>query len=565
MKMLNRNNSIDVNSVRGQRQGERGDGVDLTADELKLASESVQKTSQAEREEKEKKDKIDKLLKMSFLGKYLAQDTVTDISFNGTDLYIQDNIQGRYKVPKSEGVREHDIFELAYKVAGVVGKNFTVTDPILDTELDYLRLNFIHKDVSPFGTTMAIRVSKPRLAVKSIADLADKDVEILLQLLMASDTNLIISGRTGSGKPLCNSELIPTPEGYLLNGDLKVGDYVYNRYGKPTKVVGVFPKGKLDVYEVRLKDDRVLRCGLEHRFSVFTSKGNLKTFTVEELLERGLTMKRKNENCYQMYIPTNGAVEKSEKEFKVHPYVMGAFLGDGCLTQKVLTLSSEDDWIPTKVASLIGAKGVKKDKNSYSWYFRLCDDFNHEENDVHRSCVNYQTSQFFSEDMRKTCGFRYIPKEYFEGSIEQRYQLLQGLMDTDGCISNDKAKRHNVTFTTTSEQLKKDIIELARSLGYEVTCREQERRGVMNYTVNFLVPNYEKQKLFSLPRKKELAESIADLPKRALYDRIAIKSITKLPYQEEMTCIEVEDEEHLFLAGQYFVNHNTEVVRHVSN
>ena len=209
MGIINRHNSMDINSVKG-----RVDKVDkvieeeLSPEELKLANESVEKTSQSEREEKARKEKIDKLLKRSFLGKYLSQDTVTDISFNGTDLYIQDNVKGRYKVSKLEGIREIDIFELAYKVAGVVGKNFTVTDPILDTELDYLRLNFVHKDVSPFGTTMAIRVSKPRLAVKSIADLADKDVERLLKLLMVSDTNLIISGRTGSGKTEVQKKIV---------------------------------------------------------------------------------------------------------------------------------------------------------------------------------------------------------------------------------------------------------------------------------------------------------------------------------------------------------------------
>src|SRR5699024_2044449 len=64
----------------------------------------------------------------------------------------------------------------------------------------------------------------------------------------------IIAGRPGTGKGHPNWLEIPTPSGKRKFGDLKVGDYVFDRYGKPTKVTGVYPRGQLETYKVTLRD-----------------------------------------------------------------------------------------------------------------------------------------------------------------------------------------------------------------------------------------------------------------------------------------------------------------------
>ena len=53
----------------------------------------------------------------------------------------------------------------------------------------------------------------------------------------------IRSGSSGLGKALPNSTLIPTPNGYKHVGDIKVGDYLFDAFGKPTKVLNVYPQG----------------------------------------------------------------------------------------------------------------------------------------------------------------------------------------------------------------------------------------------------------------------------------------------------------------------------------
>ena len=55
-------------------------------------------------------------------------------------------------------------------------------------------------------------------------------------------TLTIRSGSSGLGKALPNSTVIPTPDGYKRVDEIKVGDYLFDAFGKPTRVLGVYPQ-----------------------------------------------------------------------------------------------------------------------------------------------------------------------------------------------------------------------------------------------------------------------------------------------------------------------------------
>lgn len=150
-----------------------------------------------EKQEKAEKE-VERALLESAIGNYVEREDVTDIGFNGTTLYVQDS-KGLHKIENS-GVTSEDIQELAKKVSNEVNKNFTNTTPILDTAIGRFRLNFMHRSISPFGTTMALRVSKPMLAIKDPTTLGNGSLIKLLNLCMKIGENSIISGETGSGK-----------------------------------------------------------------------------------------------------------------------------------------------------------------------------------------------------------------------------------------------------------------------------------------------------------------------------------------------------------------------------
>ena len=376
---------------------------------------------------------------------------------------------------------------------------------------------------------------------------------------------MLVYGPAKIGKAQPVSTSIPVPSGYKKLGDIQVGDYVYNEEGEPVKVLGVYPQGQLDVYKATFEDGRVSYCNDEHIWSVYTSRGNLKDITVKEMLEKGVWEPAANSSkrTARYSIPMNKAVQKDEKEYKIPPYVIGAFLGDGCCKNRQLTISSNDIEIVNHIAELIGNVTPRKqtDKN-YNWQF-VIDEDKRVKNSGGVEIKNVQTKTFFEgyEDyIIQDSNNKRIPPEYFEGSIEQRYELLQGLMDTDGSISKDAG---SVLFTSVNKDLINDVATIARSLGYRVSIRVDKRAEKYTneagecYSLAFNIPNNEKYKLFYLKRKKDVALSFKDIKKARKYNQIKIHDIEKMPYQEEMVCIYVDSPKHLYLTEDYIVTHNT--------
>ena len=64
----------------------------------------------------------------------------------------------------------------------------------------------------------------------------------------------VADGSIRSGKAEPYSAKLYTPDGYKLMGDIKIGDYVFSRTGEHTRVLGVYPQGNKDVYEITFHD-----------------------------------------------------------------------------------------------------------------------------------------------------------------------------------------------------------------------------------------------------------------------------------------------------------------------
>lgn len=388
-------------------------------------------------------------------------------------------------------------------------------------------------------------------------------VSFLSDMLNAATRGLMdgqltcFSSPSGVGKGQPVDTIIPTPNGNRRLGDIKVGDYVLDKYGKPTKVLGVYPQGIMAEYLVTLKDGRTTICNNPHLWTIYEHQGGhnevIKTVDTDYLIDfinkNTVDGRRKN----TISVPVCNAVEYPNKNFKIDPYVIGSFLGNGCCTLKNLTISSSDSEQVKEIAKLISATEIRlhEDNKNYSWEFA-------------KDGKRIKTKDFFEENIFDfICKYSYeksIPSEYKYGSIKQRYDLLQGLFDTDGSISKDS--RYNVSYSTMSEQLAKDVAEILYSLGYSASITTETRakyKGKTCYSVNALIPNSEKHKLFRLSRKKDIAIEANKYIKRRHYDRVAIKSVEKLDTMSEMVCIYVDNEEHLYLTNDYIVTHNTSV------
>lgn len=379
------------------------------------------------------------------------------------------------------------------------------------------------------------------------------------KVINATEPNIVCLAGAGCGKCIPNSTNIPTPDGWRKVEEIKIGDYLFDRQGNPTKVLGVYPQGKKEVYEITFGDGRQAKCSIDHIWSVHKRTWGEANYyrerTTEEILKDNYKIVDKRGRKQHNYsIPCCQPVKYSEKTYLIHPYVIGAFLGDGCCKgHSRLVLSSENDEIPEYCAELIGNIEIK------DWYGQK-----YKHTFFNKTTQEYLlTKDFFKDFSEELLQYSYdkkIPSIYKYGSIEQRYQLLQGLFDTDGSIQKNNGL---VSFTSTSLSLIKDVQEVLYSLGHSSVITETKRKFLYTntcYTLRVNMSHKDKINLFKLKRKRKIAESFKDKKQRHDYTKTTIVNIKKLDYSEDMTCFYVDNREHLFLMNDFIVTHNTSVL-----
>lgn len=400
---------------------------------------------------------------------------------------------------------------------------------------------------------------------------------------------VLLMGPPGTAKPISNStkiyRLAADMHPQLTTfGELSVGDYVYNCYGGPTRVLAVKPRGVMEAYEVVLKDGRKIVCSRDHVWGTYKlSEKFLHERTVDDMLREGLFDNSDGRiSRARFYVPMNPYVQFPAASLSIDPYVLGCFLGDGCCTEKALTMSSADTELVEEIRRLIGSPEAIKRQGSYSWVFRASEEMCTEirawraAQGLRGTILQNIPTKFFFRNHPELLGNSHqkrIPPEYKLASYEQRLALIQGLLDTDGSIVKDERYqcRGNVSFSSANLELIEDVREVLFSLGIGSTLTQSDRRGEIRvkagkeyarksieYRININCPNAIKPFLFRLSRKVARAERVKDIVKGHDYTHVPIVDIRKLDDPVEMTCITVDGPYGLFLAGKDFVVcHNT--------
>lgn len=429
-------------------------------------------------------------------------------------------------------------------------------------------------DKHVFAQQFATSVIEERLQV-CVADLNNKTKP------MAS---MLFSGPTGVGKLVANYETVPvfTEDGQVVqkkHGDLQVGDKVFDRCGRPTEILEVFPHHDVDMYRVVLSDGRTLDVGDNHLWTVCTAKQFVKykkgkeihpkVMTTKELLQHGIVSEYGDGRRHlKWFIPQNGAVQWQEQKVSVHPYVMGALLGNGCLTLSTLGFSSNDMDTVEKITRLIGAIASVKKSRSHTWNFELPECMQNGK----LKC--FQTNVLLKDypEVCVTSREKRIPPVFMYGSVEQRWQLIQGLFDTDGTVSSDDRVR--VSFSTFSEGLALDVQSVLFSLGVSSSIRLYKRyrkdeqgveRDLPEYVVRVKSEDSLKYRFFSLSRKLNVLRTHMRRHKQRNKD-FSWVGISDIQYigKQDAQCIYVDNEEHLYQAGPYVVTHNTEISKQLA-
>lgn len=271
----------------------------------------------------------------------------------------------------------------------------------------------------------------------------------IYQPLKHTEGHSLIVGTTGSGKAQPLDALVHTPDGWKTMGSLKLGDKVTTPDQGEASILGIYPQGRVPIYQLVFKDGRTVEACGEHLWKrLFDegigSSGIYTTTDIKRLIEK---------TDEDFYIPLIRPIEKPEQPMPFDPYMMGYCLAGGSLDDKRL-----DN----------GARAVV-------WPIRR-----------------------YLKDFKANHIFQAIPRCYQEGSAEQRNTFLKGAMYAQRL----KLYRGSVYLKFMNKQLAQAFQDMAWSLGCVATLSEvqesERKKGRYQLKIKHPLFTHQSKKNFGL-------------------------------------------------------------------
>lgn len=366
--------------------------------------------------------------------------------------------------------------------------------------------------------------------------------------------NVLIGGY-GTGKEQPKSLVVPTPLGNRLWGSLRCGDYVFGIDGKPTKILQTFDNGLKDIYKVTFDDGSSTLCGAEHLWTVRGRNARRhdrrmdndaitwQTLTTEEIIKLGVKLPHgKCSPLRQWEIPSYAPVQYKPKHLPIHPYILGLWLGDGDGSGRLCLNSNH-----------VSVRDYLRSISSFSMYYSK-----KSQNLVYVSIRGIRSGLRELGLYKLRSYEKYIPTMYLESTVEDRLELLRGLMDSDG----ECTKSRTCAYRSSSHSLCDGVVALVRSLGGKARSIKTKKAGYKSngvyvrcrdsYSTTFVLPNGVIPFRSIQKRLDRYTES-----HQSRYLTRWIDSIEKLDTKEECMCIKVDNPSGLYLTNDFIVTHNT--------
>ena len=302
-----------------------------------------------------------------------------------------------------------------------------------------------------------------------------------------------------------STPILTSNRGWTTHGDLKIGDYVYGLNGEPTKIIGISDKSNCNQLITFSNGSKIL-AHEEHLWTV-SKRGNKNplTITTSEIKKDYQYTEKNGKKRYRYHLPFIKPIQYPKTELPLDPYFLGLWLGDGSSTKPCIT---------------------------------------HDPKDSHQGIIKKIKELHLYNN-------KHIPRIYLEACVEDRLQLLAGLIDSDGSVD----KNGRVRFININKQLINDVFELCTGLGlypyFHVIKKEDMNHYKRNskhdaYVVGFQ-PKYSIPT--QIPRKR--------INKTPTHRRLAITDITTVK-GEQGKCIEIENPDGIYLAGKQLIpTHNS--------
>jgi replicative DNA helicase len=339
--------------------------------------------------------------------------------------------------------------------------------------------------------------------------------------------------------------LLPTGQ-WKKMGELKVGDEIASIDGVKNFVTGVFPQGKQELFRVTFWDNRSTLAGGPHLWKIHGctpwERGNTRVYTTDAIAnEYCFAGCRRSQKVYIDTVSGDFGYTMLPIAAGIQPWLLGALIGDGGITSGQPKFTSADKALVQKVAVEIEAMGDTL-KFIENYDYRI----NGGNVKTHLECLGLWGCKSAT---------KFIPKMYLEASKEDRWELLRGLMDTDGTVGN---KQGTPSYCTVSKRLAEDMAYLVRSLGgiakvsppqkKHFKYKGELRTGQPAYIIVVRVPD--PTQVFSLRRKLERTKARENQP------RLTFKSIEPAGI-EDAVCISVSHPSKLYITDDFIVTHNT--------
>lgn len=342
--------------------------------------------------------------------------------------------------------------------------------------------------------------------------------------------------------------------------DVVVGDQVlaYDmRTGEsmPTTVINTFQSGKKHVFRAHFSDGGHVDATDNHEFPGYLRSGCVtkRRGRVDEILPKKRLLSEYADRVGNSVSKRPSLISPAVinylpgDDLPIHPYAVGALLGDGGLGYDSVVFTTADKSILHRLMDCLGdlTIGYSPD-GDYSYRINQ---------ELIRS---KETGQFQQGDLSrelKKIGLRkvvrdgkFIPDQYLNASVEDRLQLLAGLIDTDG---------DSESFVQKSKILTDGFAELVRSLGGKATV-DKVRKTCTNsangpVTGTYWSCYYRLDREIPLTlgyKKRKRSKRMPDYSRRIVRDVEYVGVF-------ETGCIEVDHPDHCFIAGDFVVVGNS--------
>lgn len=297
--------------------------------------------------------------------------------------------------------------------------------------------------------------------------------------------HLVVEAAAGSGKCLGKGTEILMYDGTIKKVEnVVIGDLLMGDDSTPRTVLTT-TKGNGELYKIIPKKSKPWICNDAHILTIDhyrTKQKNNKRFSFYERVDVPINEietnmrvdgykigKYKDGYFRQIKLVKPKVVNFSRKELFLHPYLYGAWLGDG--TTKGASITTMDKEIIDEFTKKL-PNGYFISIHNYKYQGKASRIIIHSNDTWHNEIRRFLTKSSVNKE-------KFIHHDYLTSSYEERLELLAGLIDTDGHYNQDCTYE----IITKYDSLANDILFLCRSVGLSAYDHYRNKRCCNNGVV----------------------------------------------------------------------------------